>query len=173
MHELANTLTQQTLPPLGSSTAPQFINTLPTVPSGGQNSTIAVAELLLGPRNCAYPSSTRYLYATNRNDPDPAGDSIAIFSITPSSNGGAPQLSLVTQVRTGLNGLRGAAIGGTNGEYLIVGGQNGGGVVLYQRTSGGAALTELARLNSYSITQPTSFVFLPDSDDPVATCPAQ
>lgn len=127
------------------------IATLPTIPAGetNLNTTLAVAELLLSPKNCLYP--TQYLYATNRNDPSSGGDTVAIFSMNP--------LALVTQVRTGLNGIRGAALGGPNGEYLVVGGQNGGGVVLYQRTNGGTTLTELAR-NS-GISQPSSFVFLP------------
>ncbi|KAG9019213.1 hypothetical protein FRB90_005288 [Tulasnella sp. 427] len=140
LHELSNTLTQRTLPALGSSTASRLIATLPVIPPGADNSTLFAAELLLSPKNCMYP--TQYLYATNRQDTDPNGDTIAIFSLNP--------LKLVKHVRTGLKAIRGAAIGGPNGEYLVAGGQNGGGVVLYKRTSGGAALTELARYSNLS-----------------------
>ncbi|KAG8985149.1 hypothetical protein FRB90_004909, partial [Tulasnella sp. 427] len=118
VHELSNTLTQHTLPMLGSGTASQLVATLPVIPPGASNTTLAAAELLLSPKNCMYP--TQYLYATNRQDTDANGDTIAIFSLNP--------LQLVGHVRTGLKAIRGAALGGPNGEYLVAGGQNGGGV---------------------------------------------
>ncbi|KAG8956814.1 hypothetical protein FRC04_000292 [Tulasnella sp. 424] len=159
VHELSNTLTQHTLPPLNSGTPSQLVTTLPVIPPGASNSTLAAAELLLSPKNCMYP--TQYLYATNRGDTDPNGDTIAIFSLNP--------LQLVGHVRTGLQQIRGAAIGGPNGEYLVAGGQTSGGVVLYQRTSGGKSLTELARYSN--VNQPTSFVVLPTGDQP-SLCPS-
>lgn len=153
MHELSNTLTQHTIPVLNSGTSSQLVATLSVIPPGASSSTFAAAELLLSPKNCMYP--TQYLYATNRGDTDANGDTVAIFSLNP--------LRLVGHVRTGLKQIRGAAIGGPNGEYLVVGGQSSGGVVLYQRTSGGASLTELARYSN--VNQPTSFVILPTGEE--------
>ncbi|KAG8894301.1 hypothetical protein FRB99_001363 [Tulasnella sp. 403] len=147
LHELSNTLTQQTIPPLGSLLAPQSISSQSIIPTGASNTTLGAGELLLSPKNAMYP--TQYLYATNRNDPDPAGDSIAIFALDP--------LRLVAQVRTGLKHIRAAAIGGANGEYLVAGGLNGGGIVVFLRTNGGQSLTELARYNG--VVSPTSFAF--------------
>ncbi|KIO30985.1 hypothetical protein M407DRAFT_221408 [Tulasnella calospora MUT 4182] len=154
VHELSNTLTQHTIPVLNSGSSSQLVATLPVIPPGASNSTLAAAELLLSPKNCMYP--TQYLYATNRGDTDPNGDTIAVFSLNP--------LQLVGHVRTGLKQIRGAALGGPNGEYLVAGGQSDGGVVLYRRTSGGASLTELARYSS--VNQPTSFVVLPTGEEP-------
>ncbi|KAG8863801.1 hypothetical protein FRB96_007638 [Tulasnella sp. 330] len=147
LHEISNTLTQQTLPPLTSGIQPTTVTTVSIIPAGADNSTLAAAELMLSPLNAAFP--TRYLYATNRFDPNPLGDSIAIFSLNP--------LRLVKQVYTGLNQLRGAAIGGPNGEYLVAGGLVGGGVSVFQRTRGGADLVKLANLPS--IHNSSSFVF--------------
>lgn len=56
VHELANTITQHTLPSLLSGGTPQLVATLPTIPSGGNNSTLAVAEILLPPKNCMFPT---------------------------------------------------------------------------------------------------------------------
>ena len=149
LHELSNTLTQHTLPALGSGTNPQLVATLPVIPPGASNTTLGAGELLLSPINSAYTS--QYLYATNRNDPDSAGDSIAIFSVSPS-------LQLVKHVRTGLKHIRAAALAGANKEYLVAGGLNGGGIVVYKRINGGQDLLELARLTN-QVNQPTSFAF--------------
>ena len=148
MHELSNTLTQHTLPALNSGVQPQLVATLPVIPSGASNTTLGAGELLLSPANSQFP--TQYLYASNRNDPDSNGDTIAIFAMNP--------LRLVTQVRTGLQGLRGIQIGGNQGQYLIAGGQNGGGIAVFERTSGGTSLTLRARVQG--VQSPTSFVFL-------------
>lgn len=153
VHELSNTLTQQTLPPLGSSTPSQFVATVPVIPPGASNTTLAAAEILLSPRNCLYPD--QFVYVTNRNDGDAGGDTIAVFSLNP--------LTLVTHVRTGLRGIRAAALGGPNGEYLAAAGQNSGGVVLYRRTDGGRSLTEVAR-NANGVNQPTTLVILPTGE---------
>ncbi|KAG8938134.1 hypothetical protein FRC03_007625, partial [Tulasnella sp. 419] len=75
IHELDNTLTQHTLPPLNSGT-PQLIASLSILPPGAPT-TLSGGELLVSPKNSLYPD--QYLYATNRNDPDPNGDTIAIF----------------------------------------------------------------------------------------------
>ncbi len=91
VHELSNTLTQQILPVLGSGQTSQFVATQSIIPPGASNTTLAAGELLISTVNCMYPKE--YLYATNRNDPNSAGDAISIFSTNP--------LTLVAQVRTG------------------------------------------------------------------------
>jgi 6-phosphogluconolactonase (cycloisomerase 2 family) len=67
-------------------------------------------------------------------------------------------LTLVTQVRTGLQVIRSMAIGGPNGEYIVAGGQTSGGISVFERVNGGASLSLLA--NVQGVQSPTSFVFL-------------
>lgn len=149
LHETTNTLAQHTFYPIYPPQPALPVAQLSIKPEGAPpGATFAAGELLLSPKNDQYP--IQYLYATNRDDPDPAGDTIAIFSMNP--------LALVAQVRTGLKHIRGAVIGGTNGEYLVAGGMKGGGVVVFLRTDGGRSLTELARL-AEGVQQPTTFAF--------------
>ncbi|KAG8722006.1 hypothetical protein FRC09_007004 [Ceratobasidium sp. 395] len=147
LHELSNTLTQQTIPALGSSTQPPITASVSIVPSDSTNpSALGAGELLISPVTNAFP--TQYLYATNRGE---WNDAIAIVSI--GNNG--PQV--VKQVRTGLMHLRGASLS-PDGTYLVVGGLNSGGAVVYERINGGADLKEVAR--TYNLNQPTSFVWV-------------
>lgn len=99
-------------------------------------------------------SAEGLLYASNRNDPDEGGDTIAIFS--------TPDLRLLREVRTGLNHLRAVALGGVNNEYLIVGGKDGGGIKVYEMTNvdGVPDLKEVAALAHGVVEQPTSFIML-------------
>ncbi|KAJ6455153.1 Lactonase, 7-bladed beta-propeller-domain-containing protein [Mycena sanguinolenta] len=148
LHETANLLTAQLIPPYPNGTVtPEFLANATTVPSdvpaGG---TYAAAELLLSPTSSDYPHP--YLYASNRNiggTPDPRGDSIAIFD--PISK---PELALVKQVFTGLVEIRGMELGvGEVGEsYLVAMGAVSGGMVIYKRTDGGKDLVEVARNSS-------------------------
>ncbi|QRV88186.1 lactonase, 7-bladed beta-propeller [Ceratobasidium sp. AG-Ba] len=147
LHELSNTLTQQTIPALGSSNSPPVTASVSIVPSDSTNpSALGAGELLLSPSTSDFP--TQYLYATNRGE---WNDAITIVSIA--NNG----LQVAKQVRTGLQHLRGAVLS-PDGAYLVVGGMNSGGVVVYQRINGGADLKEVAR--AYGLNQPTSFVWL-------------
>jgi len=84
---------------------------------------------------------TPFLYATNRNDPSPEGDTVAIFSL---DNRTAP--ARVTEVHTGLRHLRGAVIGGEDGRWMMLGGMLGGGVKMYERVDGGRSIKEIAAL---------------------------
>ncbi|KAF8602594.1 putative isomerase YbhE [Ceratobasidium sp. AG-I] len=148
LHELSNTLTKQVIPPLGSSTQPAVTASISIIPSDSTNpSGHAAAELLLSPASSAFP--TRYLYATNRGE---TSDAITVIDI---ANGA---LNIVSQVRTGLKSLRGAAFSPGDGKYLVVGGQDSGGVVVYERTGGGASLKEVARTSG--LQNPTSFVWV-------------
>ncbi|KDQ15453.1 hypothetical protein BOTBODRAFT_131276 [Botryobasidium botryosum FD-172 SS1] len=145
LHELDNKLTQQTIPPVGSSAAPVTVASLsilpPNAPSG-----LGAGELLLS--RPLSSGAQQYLYATNRGDP--SGDSIAIFSLNP--------LKLVKQFKTNLNHIRGLALGGPNDQYLVAGGLNGGGVAVYERINGGADFRLVAQ--NYGVSQPTGFVVI-------------
>ncbi|KDQ07996.1 hypothetical protein BOTBODRAFT_38331 [Botryobasidium botryosum FD-172 SS1] len=157
VHELDNTLTAQVLPAPNSSEPAKILASLsvlpPDVPRGSQN---GAAELILSPTNKKFPKP--FLYASNRNvSPDttlldPRGDTIAIFTPEP--------LKLVKHVYTGLNQIRGMAIGGPNNEYILAAGILGGGVVVYERINGGADLKELARLTKEGSDNVVSFVWL-------------
>ncbi|KDQ17330.1 hypothetical protein BOTBODRAFT_30150 [Botryobasidium botryosum FD-172 SS1] len=157
VHELDNTLTSQTIPPLNSATPATLLANLttlpPDIPTGSTN---GAAELILSSVTEKYPQ--QFLYASNRNvspDPrliDPRGDTIAIFSPEP--------LQLVKHVYTGLNQIRGMALGGVNQEYLIAAGLTGGGVAIFQRTNNGTDLQLLARFNGTGSDQISSFAFL-------------
>ncbi|KAF8716662.1 Lactonase, 7-bladed beta-propeller, partial [Rhizoctonia solani] len=86
---------------------------------------LLAAELLL----VTHPEPL--LFATNRNETHPEGDSITIFS--PIKDGNAGTFKLVNSVRTGLNHARGAAFGGDKDKWLIVGGADKGGVKIFER----------------------------------------
>jgi 6-phosphogluconolactonase (cycloisomerase 2 family) len=154
LHELTSTLTAHRLPPLPA--APTLLSTTRThrrtadEPLGDR----LAAELLLAPltKDCESPSSF-FLYASNRNQPGPAGDTMAIFSL---DEPGTPEL--IAEVHTGLRHLRGAAIGGEDGRWVVLGGTNGGGVKLYERVDGGRSLSEVAALPE--VRAPTAFLWL-------------
>jgi hypothetical protein len=114
------------------------------------------AELLLAPApnesERSGPSSY-LLYASNRNEPSPAGDTVAIFSLDEPE---APEL--VAEVHTGLRHLRGAAIGGEGDRWIVVGGTHGGGVKVYERVDGGRFLREVAAVPG--VEAPTAFLWL-------------
>ncbi|KZS89150.1 putative isomerase YbhE [Sistotremastrum niveocremeum HHB9708] len=153
LHEDANTLTQQCIPCSPTTTTAPIVSSLPITPAGATTSQYGAGELLMPNPNSQYP--TQYIYASNRlnnGNPDPRGDSIAIFSTNP--------LQLVTQVFTGLNQIRGMGIGGPNNEYIIAAGLTGGGVAVYERSQGGANLTLLARSTDTNAQQRSSFVWL-------------
>lgn len=76
------------------------------------------------------------IYVSNRNDPYPEGDTIAVFTPSP--------FELVAEVRTGLNHVRGIEFGGENNKWLIAGGANGGGVKVFERTGDGTSFKEIA-----------------------------
>jgi hypothetical protein len=98
---------------------------------------------------------------SNRNTGtvDPRGDTIAIYQ---RNYGSGSALTLVAQVYTGLNQIRGMEIGNAEngGEaYLIAGGVAGtAGVVVFRRTDGGKGLKEVAR--NTDIPTRSTFVWL-------------
>lgn len=150
LNELTSTLTAHRLPPLPA--APTLLSTTPTIrrPSAEPLGDRLSAELLLAPAIGGDPS---FLYASNRNDPGPAGDTLAIFSL---ENPEAPEL--VAEVHTGLRHLRGAAIVGEDNRWVVLGGTQGGGVKVYERVDRGRSLREIASLPG--VEQPTAFLWL-------------
>jgi hypothetical protein len=163
--ELTSNLTAHSLPPLPA--LPKLLSitsTLQLQPGEALGDRLA-AELILAP---ALKVDGRrdggsdgdggdyrgtFLYATNRNDPSSEGDPLAIFSL---ENPSTP--TLVKEVYTGLHHLRGAAIGGEDGRYIIMGGMLGGGVKMYERIEGGRSLMEITALPD--IVGPTGFLWL-------------
>jgi len=112
---------------------------------------MAAAELL-------YASSPApLLYASNRNlalDPKSIGDgdSITILRTTPA-------LEAVAHIKTGLAQIRAMAFLGDNDQYLLAAGLVGGGVKVFERVSEEQGwLRQVASLDHFLITQPTSFV---------------
>ena len=162
--ELTNNLFAHHLPPLPAS--PEFLSatsTLQLQPGEGLGDR-AVAELLLAPALKEDASDgdsgaerAPFLYVTNRNDPSAEGDTVAIFSL---DNRTAP--ALVAEVHTGLRHLRGAATGGDDGRWMVLGGMLGGGVKVYERVDGGRSLKEIAALPD--IEGPAGFLWLTPRD---------
>ncbi|KAJ8515183.1 hypothetical protein ONZ45_g7371 [Pleurotus djamor] len=105
-----------------------------------------VSEILIPKPNQTY--SEPYIYLSNRNDPSPEGDTIAIFDL---------DLNLVAEVRTGLNHLRGMVFGGTDDKWLVAGGARGGGVAIFERVDGGKGLQKIA--HNPEIKEPTGFLW--------------
>ncbi|KAH7911312.1 Lactonase, 7-bladed beta-propeller-domain-containing protein [Hygrophoropsis aurantiaca] len=109
------------------------------------------AEILIPSPNASF--STPYIYISNRNDPSPEGDTIAIFSV-------GKEPALLAEVRTGLNHVRGMVFGGEDQKYLIVGGVEGGGVKVYERVDGGKGLKQLAAIGEDIVARPTGFAWV-------------
>ncbi|PVF92623.1 putative isomerase YbhE [Serendipita vermifera] len=163
LHEKANTLTQQAMPPPLSTEQSDIGSSISIIPDDTPSSaTVYAGELLI-----AHSPST-LLYASNREDPSPGGDAIAIFQTNP--------LTKVASIRTGLNHLRGVALVGPNEAYLIAGGMKGGGIKIYERVSADQGyLKEVASLPAGVVKQPSSFTWSPKEGGafPSVTAPVQ
>ncbi|KZV98312.1 putative isomerase YbhE [Exidia glandulosa HHB12029] len=87
------------------------------------------AEILIPP---ALPEDdgTTFVYVTNRDEPDPKGDAIAVYSLH-------PDFQLVHRIHTGVRHLRGIAFSPGEGRYVAFAGQNGGGFKVWERKAGG------------------------------------
>jgi len=150
LNELANTLSHFTLPTALSTTAShqttQPCTLLPTPPGAG------AAELLIHPNGS-------YMYATNRDSKNVAGDTIAIFRLQGSIRSlGAKEPKWVKEVHTGLEHIRGAVIREYEGKvYLVAAGQKSGGVKAYEVTEDGEDLKEVAHIQVEKV---TGFVWL-------------
>jgi hypothetical protein len=165
INELTSTLTAHRLPALPAP--PTLLSTTSTLQlqQGEALGNRLAAELLLAPalragwrrgRSCSHDGGDgreSFLYATNRNDPSPEGDTLAIFLLK-----GPTAPALIREVHTSLRHLRGAATGGEDGRYIIVGGAFGDGVKMYKRTEGGRSVMEIAAIPD--IEGPTGFLWL-------------
>jgi len=149
--ELTNTLSAYKLPPFPSE--PEHIVTIPTVLAPREaDPSMTAAAAILAPPNASFPGP--FLYVTNRDDPHPDGDSIAIYSLPASST----SFELVREVHTGFKHARGLSIGGPDNKYLIAGGERGGGITIFERTHGGKSLKEVAHLKG--VERPTGFAWI-------------
>lgn len=150
--ELSNTLTSHKLPSLPE--VPVALASAETLSTPPENPTAIEPPPLAAEILCTSVAGTApYLYATNRNDPNPEGDILSIFEI-----GDAGSLKLIKEIRTGLNHLRGVAFD-EQGQYLIAGGAFGGGVKMFQIVEGGKDLKGIAHLTD--VQRPTGFHWLP------------
>jgi 6-phosphogluconolactonase (cycloisomerase 2 family) len=114
---------------------------------------MSAAEILLPEPNESFPET--FIYTSNRNDPNPGGDTIAIFSLA----AGDDKPELVNEVRTGLTHVRGMEFGGDDNRYLVVGGVEGGGLKVFERVDGGKGLEEVAKLGADVVASPTGFLW--------------
>ena len=160
IHELASTLTQQTIPSDPSvSDAPLTANLSIVPPDLPEGASMFAAEILLAEASSAPGSAFTqpFIYASNRNlgTLDPRGDAIAIYAVE-------PELRLVKHVFTGLNQIRGMELsGGSENEFLVAAGVQGeAGTIVLRRTQGGADL-EIVATNTEIPTR-TSFVWVED-----------
>ncbi|KAG9125652.1 hypothetical protein FRC07_006740 [Ceratobasidium sp. 392] len=165
--ELTNKIAAHKFPPTASSSLIASLSTLPepvtpppptdrsgSAPTNGSSEPLPLlaAELLLT------KTPTPLLFVTNRNEPHPDGDSIAIFSPLKTSSG-PDGFELIASTRTGLRHVRGAAFGVPDDKYLIVGGADKGGVKVYERSGPrGEKLTEVASM--HGVVAPTGFLWL-------------
>ena len=150
--ELTSEVSAHRVPPLLAD--PVLLDTVPTMgnpPPPEAASEMLAAEILIPAPNGAYP--TPYVYVSNRNDPSPEGDAIAIFSTADASG----KIGHVAEVRSGLKHLRGMVFGGPDDKYLIAGGVFGGGVKVFERVDGGKGLKEVAAVE---LAAPTGFLWL-------------
>ncbi|KAM5537915.1 hypothetical protein V8D89_008391 [Ganoderma adspersum] len=150
--ELTSEVSAHRVPPLPAD--PVLLDTVPTMgspPPPEAASEMLAAEILVPPPNGAYP--TPYVYVSNRNDPSPEGDTIAIFSTVDASG----KIAHVAEVRSGLKHLRGMVFGGPDDKYLIAGGVFGEGVKIFERVDGGKGLKEVAAVE---LAAPTGFLWL-------------
>ncbi|KAG1734509.1 Lactonase, 7-bladed beta-propeller-domain-containing protein [Suillus lakei] len=149
--ELTLKLAVHTFPPLPAPPTP--LTSLFTLSASPIPDDMTAAEILLPEPNPSFPET--FIYTSNRTDPHPEGDTIAIFSLA----AGEGQPELVNEVRTGLTHVRGMAFGGDNDKYLVVGGVEGGGVKVFERIDGGKGLEEIAKLGADVVGCPTGFLW--------------
>lgn len=170
--ELANEVSSHTFP--APPEKPSFLSALPTLPPGSiPTADMLLSEILLSPSTSSHPYPL--IYVTNRNEPLPAGDTIAVFaphhasSLPPheaadtaaaaaaalDSKSPGAEFQYLGSIATGLKHLRAIILGGPDSRYLVAGGAQGGGVKIFERN--GASLREVA---SVEVEKPTSFIWL-------------
>lgn len=149
--ELTNEVTAHRFPPAPAE--PTLLSTVPTLSTAAPRDAepyMLAAEILIPPVSAAFP--TPYMYVSNRNDPSPEGDTIAVFSLAEPTK---PEL--VAEVRSGLRHLRGMWFGGDDSRWLAAGGVHGPGIKIFERIDGGKGLREVASLE---LDAPTGFLWV-------------
>ncbi|EJD54643.1 putative isomerase YbhE [Auricularia subglabra TFB-10046 SS5] len=172
VHELDNTLTSQTLPPLpchrsGGPFTPAdpptpsptaiTLSSVSIVPTdGAAGASWHGGEIAISPRS-QNPNASRFLYASNRNvgTTDARGDPICVTRLDRSG-----RLTVVQQAYTGLFHVRGMALGGDRGQYIIAAGMDAGGVAIFERDEKHGTLKLLDRYAGVGSEQVVSFAWL-------------
>jgi len=152
VHEVAVTLTSQTIPDNDETSSPFISMSLTTPPSVNIADYTAAEIQIPAPMN---ELSKTYVYVSNRQingTEDPSGDPIAIFSLEQDGS-----FELVKHVHTGVNNLRGFILD-PSGRYLVLGGNVSGGVKVFERIDGGADLVLVAA--SDEVPTASTFVWL-------------
>lgn len=108
------------------------------------------AEILLAPNK-------KLVFVSNRNDPSPEGDTIAVFSLPTSSDGTG--FKLVREIRTGLTHIRGMNIS-KDGKYLAAAGSKSSKVKIYSIVDGSedGELKEVASVSD--LEEPVGIIWL-------------
>lgn len=157
LHETANTITTQRIPPLGQNSS-GIISSFSVVPEDQaalEGAQFAAAEVLIPKPNSVFPSTL--VYASNRNNgqsDDPRGDAIAVFTLCADG-----KLEPVNKFFTGLKQVRGMQFGGPDNRFLVAGGVAGdGGVVVFERVGEGADFMQVA--SSKEVLGPRTFVWV-------------
>lgn len=154
VNELDNTVSVYSLERAAPSVALSPIQTHSVLPEECQalnGRGMSAAEVLLSPDG-------RHLYVTNRDEGHEQGDAVVHFRV---ANDGL-ELTKTSEVRTGLNHLRGAELLETQKKvYLITGSRVGKGAVVYACDSETGLLSEVAR--NREVVQPSCFTPLIES----------
>ena len=106
------------------------------------------AEILLTP-------SKKFIYVSNRNDPSPDGDTIAVFSVQTDSE----ESKLVREIRTGVTHARGMNFS-RDGKYLAVVGNHSGSVNIFEVVQGSADGEVTLVASVKGLEKPTAVIWL-------------
>jgi len=173
IHEHTSTLTAQLIPSAPDGAALGLLANVSVVPADQPAGTsFAAAELLISEPTDEFPESL--IYVSNRNIGTtivPEGDTIAIFRYNAPSSSSSKRmlrqsrqvetLELIAQIPTGLQQIRGMALGtvaGGSDAYLVAAANTQGGVAVFKRTEGGKNLEVAAR--NTELASRSSFVWL-------------
>jgi len=109
---------------------------------------------ILGAGEIRLAPDEKFVYVSNRNDNNTAGDAITVFPLLTPTTLGNP-----SYYRTGGRHIRGMEFDSSYG-YLAAGNMYSASVVVFQRNANTGSLTNLVTLDLPSGTQPTSFIWL-------------
>ena len=148
MLELSNELSLQKYAAFPEATV--HITTLSTFASGScpDPSSMFAAEIQLCPNK-------KFIYVSNRDDPSPEGDTIAVFNVPT----GSKECKLVREIRTGVKHARGMSFS-RDGKYLGIAGSQSGSIKIFEvvEGSGDGEVTLVASIEG--LEKPTSVLWL-------------